>query len=136
VSAAAAAAVVAVVVAAAAALLLLLLLPQTAMPQRSNVLLQLFCFVHDIRCIKLKQTVTCQMTSTWHMQHRASWSSAHLQGTSSVGNAQSCTKCSGGFYADSAGLPSCKRCPTKWACLVPNKVLGRFATAPYRQVNL
>lgn len=53
-------------------------------------------------------------------------------GTFSPGSKKSCTKCTGGFYADVAGLASCKRCPTKWACLVPNKVLGRFATTPYR----
>jgi hypothetical protein len=58
-----------------------------------------------------------------------------LQGTFSPGNGKSCTKCTGGFYADVAGLASCKRCPTKWACLAPNKVLGRFATTPYRQVD-
>lgn len=53
-------------------------------------------------------------------------------GTYSGGNARQCTKCTGGFYADQAGMSSCKKCPTEWRCLVPNKVLGRFATTPYR----
>jgi hypothetical protein len=43
-----------------------------------------------------------------------------------------CTKCAGGFYQDKEGATECKKCPTKWRCLVPTKILGKFGTTPYR----